>query len=67
MLLVTSEGGDLQFLCGSDDHGPDDCHHVGLDHLLERDPTLTQFLDLDNDLFAERNAADQEWTVTPAS
>ena len=42
LLVVRDDDGDWQFLCGYDTFGPDqNCHLVGMGHLLERD-TINQ-------------------------
>ena len=55
-----------QMLCGQpDDFTGDDpsknCRLVGLNHLLDRDPTLLEILDLPVDWQAERKQAGDPW------
>lgn len=61
--LVSHEDGDWQFLCGEADHN-DDGHLVGLEHLIERDPTLSEVLDLPLDWDAEREDPGKPWIRT---
>jgi hypothetical protein len=62
VLLVAREQGDWMFLCGEMHYGDDDYHVAGRNHLLERDPTLHQVLDLDNGWEAERGFVGGPWT-----
>lgn len=65
VLLVSKEDGDLQFLCGLD-HDPSEIPHVvGLDHLLERDPSISQVLDLPENWEAERPDQRSQWVKRP--
>ena len=61
--LVSHEDGDWQFLCGETDHG-DDGHLVGIEHLIERDQTLLEVLDLPSDWEAEREDMSKPWLRT---
>lgn len=61
ILVVSHADGDWQFMCGGVDHGPDDCHLVGVGHLVDRDPSLQECSNLDVDCVAERAAVDQPW------
>jgi hypothetical protein len=60
LLVVVSEG-DWQFLCGGTDHAAADCHVVGANHILERDPTLREVLDLTEGWEAERSSVGAPW------
>jgi hypothetical protein len=61
VLLVARDGGDWQFLCGGE-HGPDDLPRVvGMNHLMDDDPTLPQLLDLPADWEAERRSSSDPW------
>ena len=61
VLLLVTEDGDLQFMCGQL-HAPGDLPHVvGLDHLLERDPSLAEILQLPSGWEAERSSPEQPW------
>lgn len=64
VLLVCKEDGDLQFLCGQGDHNSDDVHVVGLNHLIERDPSLKEVLDIDEGFEAERDKINGEWSIS---
>ncbi len=61
ILLVVREDGDWMFMCGDTDHGPDDCHVVGVGHLIDRDPTLEECADIPNGYEAERSAVGEPW------
>jgi hypothetical protein len=54
VLLVSRGDGDWQFLCGGEHDAGDRPHVVGLNHLLDRDPSLRELLDLASDWEAER-------------
>jgi hypothetical protein len=61
ILLVSKQDGDWQFLCGAG-HAEDAIPHVvGLNHLLGRDSTLTELLDLPDDWEAERTSKGSPW------
>jgi hypothetical protein len=60
ILYVCRAEGDWQFLCGGFDHD-DQCHLVGVGHLIERDPTLHELADLEPDWQAEREEAGATW------
>jgi hypothetical protein len=62
-LVARTEGG-WQLLCGP--LGQDDVDHskprlVGLNHLLARDPTLREILDLPDEYEASRSAVGAPW------
>ncbi|MGH8121728.1 MAG: hypothetical protein ACREPT_03055 [Rudaea sp.] len=46
VLLVVHEHGDWTFTCGCADHGTNDSHLVGVDYLVEQDPSLSGCLDI---------------------
>ncbi|WP_152565180.1 MULTISPECIES: hypothetical protein [Methylobacter] len=60
ILLVVHEDGDWQCLCGGNDHS-DDGHLVGIGHLVERDPSLDELVDLPDGWEAERHSPEQPW------
>jgi len=65
VLLVAREDNAWMFLCGA--VHPDDpavFKAVALGQLLERDPTLKQLLDLEDNSEAERAAPGQDWIRT---
>ncbi len=65
ILLVSREGGDWQCLCGKN-HAVDEVPYVvGLNHLLERDPTLFELKDLPVGWDAERISTTNVWVRTP--
>ena len=61
VLLVAREAGDWQFLCGHDDHGDDDCHVVGVGHLIDRDRSLDELADLPEGFEAARESVGSPW------
>ena len=65
ILLVVHEDGDWSFMCGGTDHGPDDCHVVGVGHLIDRDASLNQCADLPNGFEAERAGPNDGWVQSP--
>lgn len=67
VLLVSREDGDWQLLCGGSHEADEKPRVVGLNHLIERDPTLREILDLPSDWDAERNAVNASWTRTPSN
>jgi hypothetical protein len=65
ILLVSREGGDWQCLCGLTHESSEVPKVVGLNHLLERDPSLQELEDLPNDWEAERASVSDPWIRTP--
>jgi hypothetical protein len=64
ILLVSRAEGDWQCLCGQT-HSKDEIPKVvGLNHLLERDPSLSQLRDLPVDWEAERASILDQWIRT---
>ena len=64
ILLVSRAGGDWQCLCGGK-HDPDEVPYViGLNHLIERDPTLSELQDLSAEWEAERANVGDTWVRT---
>jgi len=62
ILLVSRADGDWQFLCGKADHPVDEVPRlVGINHLVERDPTLAELSDLPEDWEAERVKVGDVW------
>jgi hypothetical protein len=59
--LVLQSDGDLQMLCGDGHDATELPRVVGLNHLLERDPSLKEVLDLPDGWEAERAAPGQRW------
>lgn len=64
VLLVIKEGGDWQFLCGGEHPDEEVPHVVGLLHLLEKDPTLSEVLDIPDGCEAERSDRYSPWIKT---
>lgn len=61
VLLVSHADGDWQFLCG-DGHDVGELPHVvGLNHLLDRDPSLEELVDLPVNWEAERTEVGAPW------
>lgn len=61
ILLIVHNEEDWMFMCGDADHDPDDCHVVGIGHLIDRDPTINQCADLPNGFEVERLAIGTPW------
>ena len=67
VLYVCTKGGDWQLLCG-EGHGEDELPEVvGLNHLLARDETLREILDLNDDWQAERERVGSPWVRSACS
>lgn len=64
VLLVSRPAGDWCFLCGGVDHEQDATGFfvVGAGHVLQRDDTLEEVLDLGVNEEAERSARGAAWT-----
>ncbi len=65
--LVAHEDGAWEVLCG--DVHPQDaafCRVVGIGHLLDRDPTLYDVMDLPDHWEAERSEVGAPWIRTPS-
>lgn len=69
VLLVAHEGGDWQFLCGQAHSSHTMPRVVGINHVLDADPSVKDVLGLPNDWEAERKSPTSEWVRTkiPAS
>jgi hypothetical protein len=59
--LVAHEDGDWQFLCGEEHEPGEGPRVVGLNHLVERDPSLVDVLELQEGWEAERPAVGGPW------
>jgi hypothetical protein len=66
VLLASHDGGDWQLLCGGDHEAGDRPHVVGLHHLLDRDPSLRDILDLPVNWDADRVDAVSPWVRKPS-
>ena len=64
VLLVSRAGGDWQCLCGGGHEAQKKPRVVGLNHLVERDRTLSELQDLQPDWEAERTAIGEPWVRT---
>lgn len=62
VLLVARDGGDWQFLCGENHDQEDLPRVVGMNHVMDDDPSLRQIVDLPADWEAERKFAGSPWT-----
>ncbi len=63
LLVVRDEETSWQFLCGSDVDA-DDCHSVGVGHLIAHDASLSQMAALPAGFCAERESASMSWSIT---
>jgi hypothetical protein len=63
--LVAHEDGDWQFLCGEEHEPNDGPRVVGLNHLVERDPSIVEALDLQQGWEAERRDVGGPWVRRP--
>lgn len=62
VLLVSRPEGDWCLLCGSEHPDTAESYRVvGIEHLLEDDPTLHEVMDLAADEEAERGQVNGEW------
>lgn len=61
VLLVCRADGDWQFLCGGEHDAAELPQVIGLEHLLERDPTLDELRDLEDEWEAERASQTSLW------
>ncbi|ELX8745379.1 hypothetical protein ACWL9T_001435 [Acinetobacter baumannii] len=57
LLVIRDE--DWQFLCGND--VDDECHYVGVGHLLDRDNSLEVLINLEKNTGAKRDDTNQAW------
>ena len=64
VLLASHAGGDWQCLCGGEHQAGETPNVVGLNHLMERDPSLQALSDLPDDWEAERVTAYDPWIRT---
>lgn len=67
ILYVSKADGDWQFLCGLNDHEDEIPHVVGIGHILERDKSLLDLMDLPDDYEANRKDVDYAWEIEPCS
>jgi len=62
ILFVVHDEGDWQCLCGESDHD-NDGHVVGMGHLIDRDPSLSELCDLPDGWEAERKSPQENWRI----
>lgn len=67
VLLVSREDGEWQLLCGGAHDHDETPRVVGLNHVIDRDPSLQGLLDLPSDWDAERESVESPWVRTPAT
>jgi hypothetical protein len=60
--LVVRQEGDWQFLCGGPHNEGEGPHIVGVGHLLNRDESLAQLMDLPEGWEAERRSIRSKWS-----
>ena len=60
LLVIRDQDGAWQFLCGGNED-TDDCHHVGVGHLLDSDPSIEVMANLSIASGAEREEISREW------
>lgn len=65
ILLVSKQGGDWQFLCGAGHEAGELPKVVGLNHLINRDASLNELLDLPDNWEAERENSVSPWKRRP--
>jgi hypothetical protein len=65
VMLVCRSDGDWQLVCGSSHEEGEGPRLVGLNHLLDRDPTLNEIVDLPDEWEAERSEVGGAWTRRP--
>ena len=61
VLLVCKEDGDWQMLCGGEHNENDKPVVAGIGHLLQRDSSLLELLDLPDNWEAERQSVNDPW------
>ncbi len=67
VLLVSRADGDWQLLCGGAHDDAEAPHVVGLNHLLDDDPSLRAIIDLPPEWEAERSSLQSAWERRPIS
>jgi hypothetical protein len=65
VLLVSRADGDWQLLCGSAHDEAEIPQVVGLNHVVDDDPSLREIMDLPSDWEAERSTYGSEWERRP--
>ena len=59
--------GDVQFLCGADGHGADECVLVGLVHMLEQIRAIREIPVVHPGKLATRDYPGGPWSIGPSS
>lgn len=67
VLLVSRAGGDWQCLCGGQHDADELPKIVGLNHLVERDESLREVMNLPSEWEAERASISDPWIRTGAT
>jgi hypothetical protein len=67
VLLVAREDGEWICVCGGLHSDVERFYAVGINHLVDRDPTLRSLPHLDEGYEAERDTLGGEWRVSPLS
>lgn len=67
ILFVVHMEGDWQFLCGEAHEEDDLPRHVGVGHLLQRDPTLESIAHIPDGASAERQSVEHAWVCETLS
>jgi len=67
VLFVSRADGDWQLLCGGAHEEGEVPRVVGINHLLDDDPSLREILDLPTDWEAERPAHGKAWKRRPVA
>ena len=66
LLFLHESNGDLQFMCGADDHDfGDDCRFLHAAHVLARNTDLLSLPTVDPGHMAERRDLGSSWKVIP--
>ncbi len=61
VLLVCKEDGDWQFLCGEEHDQEEIPRVIGINHILYKDASLNELMDLDDNWEAERCTIESKW------
>lgn len=65
VLLVAREDGEWLFLCGGLHTDDERFHVIGVNHLLQRDPSLEGVAGLEDLHEAQRGSVQDAWTFSP--
>ena len=64
LFVVRDPDGYWQFFCGQNDEDYSKGHHIGIGHLLERDPTLESMAELKTSTVARRVSVGANWKIS---